>query len=72
MMGVLRRRGLGTEVHPHRDAASTSQDRQSPRSQERGLEHLPYSEPALLTPGPWTSSLQDRETLTPTVKVTTW
>ena len=35
-------------------------------------EHLPYSEPALLTPEPWTSSLQDRETLTPTVKVTTW
>lgn len=32
------------------DAASTSQDKQSPRSQERGLEHLLPSEPALLTP----------------------
>lgn len=45
------------------DAASTSQDKQSPRSQERGLEHLPpQSLPCwhltldFQSPGPWDAS----------------
>ena len=43
-----------------------------PQKPGEGPGTSPPSEPALLTPGPWTSCLQDREMLTPADKVTTW